>query len=352
MTCELTVHLARLPVPNPQLAVSVATHDIVAIGRDARLARVSRDHVSLESLLSIELEAVTRRVRGDLVVEVRAQKPLVVWRLGHSGHRVHRRIRYVLDRHRDAILPHKHLLVIRRRDEAPILLAEGERVHGTKVLIVHLLDLTRTHIILDDLLVRAAREQCVLLVGMQLRAEGQLAVGKRGDALAGLCVPQLQVSVIRARHEASAVIGEVDIAHGSRVAAVRAHALLRIVHVPNLHFRVHACRQQHVRRIWEPSNRCDALSMAREGVDEALGDEALVLVVGLLVCRRVQPRAPLIVGQAAAVEGGRLRHRLWILRLSLALTLALRLLVARGDGCRLLGRELRLSGWDWCVALV
>ena len=57
------------------------------------------------------------RVRGDLVIEVGAEQPLLVGRLRHRGHRVERRVGDVLDRHRDAEFPDEHLLVVRGGDE-------------------------------------------------------------------------------------------------------------------------------------------------------------------------------------------------------------------------------------------
>ena len=61
------------------------------------------------------------------------------------------------------------------------------------MLVVHLLDLARVRVVLHDVLVRASREEDVLLrrVRVDLDAEGDLLVGEGGDALTRLRVPQL-----------------------------------------------------------------------------------------------------------------------------------------------------------------
>ena len=87
---DLSKDFAALPVPKPQPAVGVARHDVVAVRRDSWLARVARDDVAFKRLLAVELEAVGRRVGGDLVVQILAEKPLVIGRLGDGGHRMQR----------------------------------------------------------------------------------------------------------------------------------------------------------------------------------------------------------------------------------------------------------------------
>ena len=60
-------------------------------------------------------------------------------------------------------LPDEHLLVVGGGDEPLGVLAEGDRVDGGEVLVVDLLDLARVGVVLHDVLVRAAREEDVLL---------------------------------------------------------------------------------------------------------------------------------------------------------------------------------------------
>ena len=134
-----------------------------------------------------------------------------------------------LDGHGDAVLPHEHLLVVGRRDEAARLLAEGDRVDRGEVLVVDLLHLARVGVVLHDVLVGAARQEDVLLrrVGVDLDAEGDLLVREGRDALARLRVPQLAEAVVRARDEAAAVVGEANVAHGLPVESGRSSPLGR-----------------------------------------------------------------------------------------------------------------------------
>ena len=88
-------------------------------------------------------------------------------------------------------LPDEHLLVVGGGDEPLGVLAEGDRVDGGEVLVVDLLDLARVGVVLHDVLVRAAREEDVLLrrVRVDLDAKGNLLVGEGGDALTRLRIP-------------------------------------------------------------------------------------------------------------------------------------------------------------------
>ena len=146
----------------------------------------------------------------------------------------------MLDRHWDPKFPNEHLLVVGCRHKSAVFLAEGEGVHGAEMLVIDLLLLAATHIVLHNLLVRATNHQDVGLVRMELGAVRQLAIREGGDALASLGVPELEVSIIRTRDEARTVRLKIDVAHRRRVAHVRAQALLRVVHVPDLDLAVHA----------------------------------------------------------------------------------------------------------------
>mmetsp|Transcript_15944 Transcript_15944/g.32242 ORF Transcript_15944/g.32242 Transcript_15944/m.32242 type:complete len:285 (+) Transcript_15944:193-1047(+) len=242
MALDLSEDLGRLPVPKPKSAVSVARHDVVTTRRHARLARVPSDDVAFETLLPVELESVLRRVHRDLVVEILTKQPLVVGRLCHRRHRVESGVGDVLDGHRDAILPDEHLLIVGSGDESLGLLAERDGVDGGEVLVIHLLHLAGVGVILHDVLVRAPRQEHVLLrrVGVHLDTEWDLLVGEGRDTLAGLGVPQFAEAVIRARDETATVVGERDVPYRCGVAHVGTHALARVEHVPYLDLGVHA----------------------------------------------------------------------------------------------------------------
>lgn len=56
----------------------------------------------------------------------------------------------VFDNHRNVVVPSADGLVVRSCHESPILIHECDRVHGTKMLVVFLCDLTRVHVVLYD----------------------------------------------------------------------------------------------------------------------------------------------------------------------------------------------------------
>ena len=100
--------------------------------------------------------------------------------------------------------------------------------------------------------------------------------------------------------EVAAVMGEVDVADALAVAEVRAAHAAGVVAVPDLDLAVVGRAQQQVARVGEPANGLYALAVAREAVDELLGDEAVMHLVALVgqpprPPRRLQPGAALVI---------------------------------------------------------
>jgi hypothetical protein len=73
------------------------------------------------------------------------------WMNGHCGHRVHVWLRDVFDRDRDVEIPSANRLVIRSRDEPPILVHESDCVDRSQVLVVLLRDLSRSYVVLQGI---------------------------------------------------------------------------------------------------------------------------------------------------------------------------------------------------------
>jgi len=73
---------------------------------------------------------------------------------GHRGHRVHVRLGDVFNRDGDIEIPSANSLVIRSRNEPPILIDEGNSVDRPQVLIILLRDLTRPYVVLEQTTVR------------------------------------------------------------------------------------------------------------------------------------------------------------------------------------------------------
>ena len=121
---DLMPHLARLPVPEADVASAVAAGNELAVRTDRHVARVARRVVAAEPLLPVLSEPVRRRVYRDLVVgalecDVLARR---VRRAAH--HAVHVWLGDEFDRDRDAVFPGAQGLVIRGCDEAAVLVTE------------------------------------------------------------------------------------------------------------------------------------------------------------------------------------------------------------------------------------
>ena len=161
---------ARLPLPEHDVALAVSAADPLAVWGEAHLAGVPGDGVSSEALIP-RLPEVVRAVDQDLVVEAlrgevllcisiqmsgqcwvvfesSQMRELTTWMNRDCGHRVHVRLCDILDDNRDVEVPGSDGLVIGCRDETPVLIDEGNRVHRTKVLVVFLRNLPRIHVVL------------------------------------------------------------------------------------------------------------------------------------------------------------------------------------------------------------
>lgn len=147
------VVLACLPVPEPELALGVTRGQELAIWGKLESAGVARGQVPRELLLSVHLEVALAVIDDYLVVHGLACEILHVWVHRSGGHCMHIWLTDVLSNDWDAELPHVHLLVISRGDEAAPILDERDRVDGTKMLFVLLHDLFRVRVELEDLLV-------------------------------------------------------------------------------------------------------------------------------------------------------------------------------------------------------
>lgn len=77
-------------------------------------------------------------------------RKLTTWMDRDSGHRVHVRLCDVLDDNRDVEVPGADGLVIGGRHEPPVFVNEGDRVHGSQMLVVFLRYLSRVHVVLQN----------------------------------------------------------------------------------------------------------------------------------------------------------------------------------------------------------
>ena len=114
------------------------------------------------------------------------------------------------------------------------------------MLLVLLDDVLLVGVELEDLFVRAARQEDVLLVlcWMELDAEGRALVGIAPYDFTSFGVPQLHHPIEACTQEPSAIVGEADVPHCFLVALVGSDALPVGHDVPNLHGAVMAGTQQ------------------------------------------------------------------------------------------------------------
>lgn len=68
---------------------------------------------------------------------------------GNGRHGVHVWLGDVLDDHRNVEIPSPYRFIVRRRNEPPILINEGDAIHGTKMLVIFLGNFPRVHVVLN-----------------------------------------------------------------------------------------------------------------------------------------------------------------------------------------------------------
>ena len=118
-----------------------------------------------------------------------------------GGHALHVRLADVLHRCRDAPLPDHHLAVVTGGHKATTLVREGDGVHRAEMVVILLNDVVSARVELDDLLVRHADQETVVVRFVVLAAIREFTRRKALDALPRLRIPQLGGTVERRRDE-------------------------------------------------------------------------------------------------------------------------------------------------------
>lgn len=158
---DLMVHLARLPVPETDIAAAVTGRDELAVGRDLHINSVPSVIVAPETLLAVLPEFVRGAVHDDLVVAGLEGDVLTVWMGRGARQGEHVGLGDELDGHGDAVLPGAQGLVVRGGDEAAVFVDEGDGVDGCQVVVVFLDQLAGARVELHDLLVGHAGQELV-----------------------------------------------------------------------------------------------------------------------------------------------------------------------------------------------
>ena len=143
-------------------------------------------------------------------------------------------LRDVFDCNGDVEIPGANGFIIRRGDKPPILIHEGDCVDWPKMLVILLRDISRPDVVLSgvscrcigsndggeahlhDLFVRHARQEDILLVVVRVEPNHvrNFSVAKAVEALTGLSIPELHLSVITTGQEFATVVREREILNG------------------------------------------------------------------------------------------------------------------------------------------
>jgi hypothetical protein len=195
VSAVLLQYLVLLPVPKEQIAVTVTAHQKLAVGTKRHFAGVTRHDVAGEFLFPLHRVLVPRLKDHNRIVQTLAAKEALGRMHDQSRHGLHRRVTNVLDRHANAPFPDQNLLVVTARDHFGAAVFHKEnRIHRAQMMIVFLRYLARFGAVRDNFLVTAARDEKVIVAGIELDTIGQFAVGKRLDHPARFGIPQPQVT--------------------------------------------------------------------------------------------------------------------------------------------------------------
>ena len=132
MSAIFLQQLAPPPIPEVDLAITVAAGQEATVRADGDVAGISRDGVAGELLLPLEGEAIFGLVHHDLVVQTLAS-PVLQGRVDrHDGDGVHGRVRNVFDGNANVPFPHQNLFIVRRCYHlCAMILHEGEGIDGS-----------------------------------------------------------------------------------------------------------------------------------------------------------------------------------------------------------------------------
>lgn len=199
---DLVEHLAALPVPKGDVATRISAGQELAVGADVDVYGASGVVVAAVALLAVLAEFVVARIDDDLVVGALVGDVLARGVGGSAGHGEQVRLSNVLYGDAEAVLPGAEGAVVRRRHEAPAVVAKCDGVDGPQVVVVLLHRLVaRPSVELHNLVIRHAGDKLVTELRRRVEAHHvwRLARCELGDALARLRVPELHHAVERSR---------------------------------------------------------------------------------------------------------------------------------------------------------
>ena len=171
-----------LPVPKKDIAVPISTHQELSIRTKCHFAGVPRDTVTGELFLFLHGKLVASLKDGNRIVQTLANEKSLRRVHDQTRHGMHGRVANVLDGDTNIPFPNENLLVITGGDHfRSIVFDKQNGVDGRQMMIVLLGDFRRRSIVCDNLVVAAANDKEVVVVGIKLHNERHLTVGKGLD---------------------------------------------------------------------------------------------------------------------------------------------------------------------------
>ena len=292
----LLQNLAPLPVPKKEAAVAVATHEELSLSRrKGHFAGVARDNVAPKRFLFLQGKLLARLKDGNGVVEALSDKKALRGVHHQARHGMHGGIANVLDGNANVPFPDQDFLVVAARYHfGAIVFDKKNGVDGPQVVIVLLRNFRRGGVVRDNLVVAAANDKEIVVVGIKLDHVRDFAVGKGLQHFSRGRVPQAQIAIKRGRHELAAVVVELHVADGRRVPRVRAHQFRRFgraAHGPHLALTVESGRQQQVTRDGRETDPVHAFGRRpRQAVHALFGHVAAVCCGATVGAHRPQTR--------------------------------------------------------------
>lgn len=274
------------PVPNPQVAGSIARDDVMSIRRKSELASIACNEVSEESFLFVHPELVLGAHNQDLIVHGLCNNPRICWVVRQDRHRMEVGLSNFFDLHWYAVFPHPQGFVVRGGDESSAFIDEFNRIDGPQVIVVFLYCVARPYVPLVHPIVGAAGEEVVLvaLLGMVLDTVYHFPIREPLDALARLRVPEFDGPVKRCAKELAAVIVELDIPYTPRVAVERPKATPFVVEIVQLDRSIEIGRNEDVAVAWEEADgihTVDRMILVLRLTDDSLSGETWFAVLFL-----------------------------------------------------------------------
>lgn len=279
MYLDSPIILAGLPIPKPQLSISITRSQELAIRTKLKSTGIPLTEMTRKDLFTILLKTAFKSIISDYLVIHRLAKPVVTtWVHRWSRNRVHVSVADVLRNYWDAELPEVDLLIFSSRDKSLTIVDEGNSVDATQVFLVLLNDVFRIRVVLQNLFVVTTSQEDVLFVvlRMELDTQWRFTVEKCAYHLSRFRVPEMDCSIEGSTQEFSAVVGETNVSDGFVMTGVSSQTFPMGQYIPYFAGTVMTCRKHKMTKLWKKSYLLNSLGMALKCVHPLLRDITLI----------------------------------------------------------------------------